>query len=130
MLSSACINLGSYAMLKGPQKYALPKFRHLLCILCRLNVPNLWSLKQKSSDNLLPKFRQGANYWQNVTELFELIFDKDFEQYIQNRTKENGTVQKKVFYNFLAYHYNYSYLVHQHTLLPVLNQVQEHVPVI
>ena len=79
---------------------------------------------------MLPKFRQRANYLQNVTELFELIFDKDFEQYIQNRTKENGTVQKKVFYNFLAYCYNYSYLAHQHILLPVLNQVQEHVPVI
>ena len=77
---------------------------------------------------MLPKFRQRANYLQNVTELFELIFDKDFEQYIQNRTKENGTVQKKVFYNFLAYRYNYSYLAHQHILLPVLNQVQEHVP--
>ena len=37
MLSSACINLGSHAMLKGAQKYALPEFRHLLCILCRLN---------------------------------------------------------------------------------------------
>ena len=77
---------------------------------------------------MLPKFRQRANYLQDVTELFELIFDKEF-LYSKSRKREWDST-KKVFYDFLACRYNYSYLAHQHILLPVLNHVQEHVPVI
>ena len=50
-----------------------------ICINFKANDANIQAFIDESLDNVLPKFRQCAKYFQDFTRLF-LHFAKDFEQ--------------------------------------------------